>query len=102
MARMTEDRLKIWLGFWKWLVSAVVITGGIAWATIIINAKHKDTELEIQKNREEATYLSSFLERALDDNLEKRYRFAQYFAHVSTPGGYKDGWDHCTRQNQAG
>ena len=93
MPNMSEERLKTWLGFWKWLVSALFITGGIAWATIIINAKHKDTELVIQKNIEEAKYLSSFLDRALDDNLEKRYRFAQYFAHVSSPGGYKDGWD---------
>ena len=89
---MTDERLKIWLGFWKWLISSVVITGGIAWATTIINAKHKDTELAIKVNQEEKEYLTSFLERALDDNLEKRHRFAQYFANVTSSNEYKQGW----------
>ena len=65
---------------------------GIGWATTIINAKHKDTELKIKINKEEKDYLTSFLERALDDNLEKRYRFAQYFAHVTASDEYKEGW----------
>ena len=89
---MTDERLKIWLGFWKWMASALIITGGISFATILINAKHKNTELEIAINREEATYLNSFLARALDDRLPIRFKFAQYFAYVSTSDKYKEGW----------
>ena len=89
---MTDERLRIWLGFWKWFLSTIVVTGGIAWATTIINAKQKDTELRIKINQEEKAYLTSFLERAMDDNLEKRFRFAQYFASVTTSDDYKKGW----------
>ena len=89
---MTDDRLKSWLGFWKWLISSVVVTGGISLTTIIIDAKNRSTELQIQINQEEKEYLTRFLDRAMDDNLEKRLRFAQYFAHVSTTNEYKEGW----------
>ncbi|MCI5194353.1 MAG: hypothetical protein D3915_14705 [Candidatus Electrothrix sp. AU1_5] len=87
---MTDERLKIWLNFCKWLV----VTAGISWATVMINAKFKSTELEIKINQEERTYLTSFLERALDDNLEKRKRFAQYFACVTTSEKYQRGWEN--------
>ena len=90
---MTDERLRIWLNFWKWLVSTVVVTGGIAVATTVIDAKHKNTELRIRLNQEEKDYLVSFLDRALDVNLEKRYRFAQYFAHVTASEEYKKGWN---------
>ena len=87
---MTDERLKIWLGFWRWLV----VTAGISWATVMINAKYKSTELEIKINQEEKKYLTSFLEKALDNNLEKRRRFAQYFACVTTSEKYKRGWNN--------
>jgi hypothetical protein len=74
---LDNERLNIWISFWKWFLSSVVITGGIAWATTIINAKHQETELSIKINQQEKEYLTSFLEKALDDNLEKRYRFAK-------------------------
>ena len=89
---MTDERLKLWLNFWKFILSSVVISGGIAIATTVITAKEKSTQLEIQVNQQEQEYLTSFLEKAMDDNLEKRRRFAQYFAALTTPGPFKDGW----------
>ena len=89
---MTDERLKIWLGFWKFILSSVVISGGIAIATTIMTAKEKATALEIQVNKQEQEYLTRFLENAMDDNLEKRRRFAQYFSSLTTPGPFKDGW----------
>lgn len=90
--KMTDERLKLWLGFWKFLLSSVVISGGIAIATTIMTAREKATQLEIQVNKQEQEYLTSFLEKAMDDNLEKRRRFAQYFAALTTPGPFKEGW----------
>ena len=89
---MTDERLRLWLNFWKWLIATVVVTGGIAIATTMIDARHKDMELRIRINQEEKEYLTSFLEQALDDNLEKRHRFAQYFANVTTSEEYRAGW----------
>ena len=89
---MTEERLSLWLSFWKFILSSVVISGGIAIATTIITAKEKAIQMEIQVNKQEQDYLTRFLERAMDDNLEKRHRFAQYFSALTTPGPFKEGW----------
>ena len=89
---MTDDRLRIWVNFWKWLIATVVVTGGVGLVTMLIDAKHRTTELQIDVDRREQEYLKSFLETAMDENLEKRYLFAQYFAHVATSKEYKQGW----------
>ncbi|MCI5127856.1 MAG: hypothetical protein D3907_05005 [Candidatus Electrothrix sp. AUS3] len=60
----------------------------------MINAKFKSTELEIKINQEEMKYLTSFIDGALDDNLEKRKRFAQYFACITTSEKYQRGWEN--------
>ena len=89
---MTDDRLRIWVNFWKWLIATVVVTGGVGLVTVLIDAKHRTTELQIEVDRREKEYLKSFLETAMDENLEKRYLFAQYFAYVATSKEYKQGW----------
>jgi hypothetical protein len=100
---MSDERLRLWLDFFKWFLSSIIITGGIGWATTLINAKHKDTELaitkaereaeiEIKKYEKEMSYLEQFLDRAVDSPLEKRHKFAQYLAHVVTSSDYKQGW----------
>lgn len=91
---MTDERLKLWLNFLKWVLSSVVITGGIGIATVVLDAKRQETELQIKVNEQEKNYLTSFLERALDDNLEKRHRFAQYFAALTQSDTYKKGWEN--------
>ncbi len=89
---MTDDRLRIWIGFWKAVILSTVVTGGVALASVLIDAKHKDTELQIEVNREDRQYLMNFLDRAMDENLERRHRFAQYFANVTVSPEYKLGW----------
>jgi antitoxin component YwqK of YwqJK toxin-antitoxin module len=89
---ITDERLKIWLSFWKWFLSAFIITGGIAITTAIVNKKEKETQLQISINEQEKEYLTSFLENALDVNVETRLRFAQYFASVANSEQYRNGW----------
>ena len=90
---MGDDRLRLWLSFWKWFLSSIVITGGIGVTTTVLDAKSQSTELQIKVINQEKEYLTSFLERALDENLEKRYRFAQYFSALTQTPSYKAGWE---------
>ena len=90
---MTDERLRIWIGFWKAVILSAVVTGGVAIASVLIDAKHKNTELQIQVNREDRQYLMNFLDRTMDENLERRHRFAQYFANVTVSSEYKSGWE---------
>ena len=89
---MTDARLKLWIDFWKWFLSAIVVTGGIGITTALVSKKEKETQLELSILKEEKAYLTSFLDRALDNNLEQRRRFAQYFAALTITDSFRRGW----------
>jgi hypothetical protein len=52
----------------------------------------KDKELEVKKLEAHNTYTSNFLNTALNQDIELRLRFAEYFAFVSDPS-YREGWE---------
>ena len=108
---MSEEKLKLWLGFAK----AVVITGGIGFVGQWANIEYQQAQITMEREKQQAQitmekeeadaairtaqvqneekYLSQYLEIALDENLEKRYRFARYFASLSQGKGYREGWN---------
>ena len=92
MTKMTDERLRTWLSFWKWLISAVVVTGGISIVSLMINAEHKATELEIRTIQMEKEYLTQFLQEAVSDNLERRRKFAEYLSILSTTERFRERW----------
>jgi hypothetical protein len=82
-------RLEIWIGFWKFVLSTVVV--GIFGT--IINYQIQRKKLELDKQQREQEYLGKFIEQALDDNLEKRIRFAHYFASLTVSEGLRQKWN---------
>ena len=89
---MTDERLRTWLSFWKWLISAVVVTGGISIVSLMINAKHKETELEMRIIQIEKEYLTQFLKEAVSDDLPRRRKFAEYLSILSTAERFRERW----------
>lgn len=109
-----NERLKLWLGFWRVvIVSGIVGAIGIIvppWINAEIQSKElgiaktqKDFELEIVKNEKEAEilakrldleqkYVSTFLERATEENVENRYRFTRYLSALTLDPSLKIGW----------
>ena len=101
---MTDDRLKLWLNFWKIVISSVVVTGGVTLATTLINASLQNKEIaikDVEKKAEintkiiekEKDYLTSFLQNALDENTERKYQFALFFKSLTYSEQFAKGWD---------
>jgi len=76
-------RLELWLGFWKFVLASFVL----ALITAILNYQIQSRTVAIKAKEQEKEYLKSFIQQAMDDNLEKRVRFAQYFAAL-----LREGW----------
>ncbi|MBU0910165.1 MAG: hypothetical protein KJ717_11415 [Proteobacteria bacterium] len=71
-----KTRLQLWLSFWKFFLGSVVI--GIL--SVVLNNQIQSTELKMKAQEQKNEYVSKFLTQAMDDNLDKRVRFAHYFA----------------------
>jgi hypothetical protein len=94
------------LGFWQ-AIWGTIFTGGIAVAipaavdwyktheetklkTLEIALKNKDLEQKVLDSHE--PYVSAFLNTALNQDIELRIRFSEYFAHVSDTR-YRESWE---------
>ena len=81
-------RLEIWIGFWKFVLSTVVV--GIFGT--IINYHIQRKKLELDKQQREQENLGKFIEQALDENLEARIRFGHYFASLTVSKELRQKW----------
>jgi hypothetical protein len=112
---ITDERLQIWLNFWK----VVLVSGVVAMVAIVapplINSQIQQKELAIKENEQkmqlemarnkadaevrqaivnqETKYVDTFFERATTENLETRFRYTQYFSALTRDAEYKKGWD---------
>lgn len=74
----SKTKLQLWLSFLKFVLGTVIV--GIL--TVVLNNQIQNTELNIKAEDQEQNYVSQFLEQAMEENIEKRDRFALYFAKV--------------------
>jgi Family of unknown function (DUF5675) len=81
---MTEERLKIWLGFGKFLLG----TFAIGLVTTLVNSAIQEREVEIKEQEQ----VGHFLQHALQEDVGVRRRFAQYFATVTRSDQLRKGW----------
>jgi hypothetical protein len=94
-----NERLKIWLGYWKFIFGTFVIglvTTLVNWqiqtAEIERDGKIKDKELELTETTQENENLKNYIQYALTKDLETRRAFANYFAHVSKNPDTQERW----------
>lgn len=87
---MEDGRLKIWLGFAKFLLGtfalglvSIWINYGIQDRQIKINDKIRSSEIKLKETAQENENLSKYISLALDKDLTRRRDFAKYFASVS-------------------
>ncbi|WP_219061969.1 hypothetical protein [Pseudomonas sp. UMAB-08] len=83
---MTDERLKIWLSFAKFLLG----TFAIGVVTTLINAKFQAREITLK----EQEHLSKFVDTALGKDLGPRLLMARYFANVTQSEALKSGWNN--------
>ncbi len=86
------------LRFWKVIIgtAAVGVVGATAPALVqyygaSVENQRKKIEIEIAEETAHQEYVKDFLRTALDQDIELRIRFAQYFANVSSKG-FQSGW----------
>jgi lysozyme family protein len=105
-AELKLERYKTRLGFWQ-AIWGTLITGGIAVAIPATVDAYK-AQLELQKSKEDQKlkdkeiqakildsheqYVANFLKTALDQDIELRIRFAEYFSFVSDPS-FRPVWE---------
>lgn len=73
------ERLKLWLGFAKFLVGTVAL--GIL--TAYINYQIQSRKLDLAQRKEEIASLGNYIKYALDKDIDKRIKFAHYFATLT-------------------
>ena len=81
---MTDERLKVWLGFAKFLLG----TFALGLVSTLINSAIQQRELELKEQEQ----IGQFLEHALNQDVGVRKRFAQYFATVTRSEVLRGRW----------
>jgi len=81
---MTEERLKLWLGFAKFILGTFVL--GLV--TTLINSAIQEREIELKEQEQ----VAQFLQHALQEDVGVRRRFAQYFSTVTRSDKLRKGW----------
>ena len=57
-------------------MSTVVITGGISYVTLSTDMRDKESQINERIQKLEHEYLAKYEDKALDGNIETRYRLA--------------------------
>ncbi len=96
---MEDERLKIWIGFTKFLLGtfalglvSILINYGIQDRQIKINEQIRNSEIKLKETAQENENLSKYISLALDKDLTRRRDFAKYFASVSKTEDAKVRW----------
>ncbi|WP_161626825.1 peptidoglycan-binding protein [Desulfospira joergensenii] len=83
-ATMDNERLKIWIGFVKFLLGTVIL--GLV--TTFVNNEIQNREIELK----EIEQLGKFIDHALTEDVGVRKRFAHYFSKVTRSERLRERW----------
>lgn len=64
-------------------VASVLIPAAVDYFTVQLEAKRKDTELQLAEQAAHQEYIKTFFETAIHQDIDLRIRFADYFTHLS-------------------
>lgn len=109
-----DERLKVWLDFWKVILIsgavAIVIAIVPAWlnaqiqsnqlalkkeeqaATLEMARSKSETEIQLQIVKQEEQYVKTFLDPATDLNTKRRATFTQYIGALTRDEKLREGW----------
>ncbi|WP_343596907.1 hypothetical protein [Pseudomonas sp.] len=81
---MSEERFKVWITFWQFVLGTVVV--GVF--STIISHQIQTREIEIKEQESNA----KLLEQALQEDIGVRRRLSQYFANVTRSPELRERW----------
>jgi lysozyme family protein len=82
------EKLKLWLGFAKFLVGTVAL--GLL--TAYINYQIQARQLDLAQRKEEIASLGNYIKYALDKDIDQRIKFAHYFATLTISDDISARW----------
>ncbi len=82
---MDIDKLKEWLGFWKFFLGTFIL----GCATFLVNQDIQNREIEIK----EQDQIAKYIEHAIHEDVGIRLRFAQYFRNVTRSEVLRERWN---------
>ncbi|TDP73114.1 hypothetical protein [Roseateles toxinivorans] len=95
--RLKLDRYKVQLDYRKFVLGSVFVALAIAaipplfqLATAVLEHTKANAERQAKQQEFRDQYIKEFISNALNQDIELRIRFAQYFARVSTEPSRKD------------
>jgi hypothetical protein len=88
------EKLRLWIDLGKFLLGSVVV----AIVTTSINAQIQNKQLELERLKADREHLSQFTEQAMQDQLIKRLRFANYFATMTFSEESREKWTEYSSQ----
>jgi hypothetical protein len=86
--RRYEARLGVWkvvLGTFIVGLAGVLIPGAVSFYTAYFDNARKETELALSQQAAHQQYIKDFFQTAINQDIELRIRFADYFANLSGP-----------------
>lgn len=96
--KLRLDRYKAKLEFWKFVLASVcaaiviaLIPPSFQLATAYLEKVKGDKDRQLKQQEDRDSYIKDFLNNALNQDIELRIRFAQYFAYVSADA-FRQGW----------
>ncbi|WP_143278683.1 hypothetical protein [Bradyrhizobium sp. Y36] len=97
--KLSVERYKSKLDFWKFVLGSVCAAIAIAaippsfqLATAFLESVRSDKDRQVKQQEFRDGYIKDFLNNALNQDIELRIRFAQYFAFVSADT-FRKGWN---------
>lgn len=91
--RRYEARLGVWkvvLGTFVVGLAGVLIPGAISWTTVLFENRRSEAEFRLAQQAAHQQYIKDFFDTAVNQDIELRIRFANYFAHLSDPEQRED------------
>ncbi len=90
MAEMDLRRYEARLGVWKVVLGSfivglagIIIPAAINMTTLLFDTWQKEARFELEKQTAHQQYIKDFFETAVNQDVELRIRFANYFANLS-------------------
>ncbi len=94
------ERYRIKYGLYKVIfgtaivgLAGILVPGAIDFWQLVFENQRIDNQLRISQTSQQQEYVKDFLSTALNQDIELRIRFAEYFAHVADER-YRNGWQN--------
>ena len=88
LLKLENERLQIKLGFWKFVFG----TAAVSILTAILNWQIQDRQIDHEIRSRESDFIARFIDRALDESLEQRRDFAEYFFRLTPSPEARERW----------